>query len=209
MEGNGLKEELLGNGPGVADTDGALVLIRHGETDWNAAGRLQGRTDVPLNDVGRAQARDAGVALAGGGWNLLVSSPLRRAVETAALIGTASGLELAATLPGLLERDYGRSEGEYLNGLSEPEMTRIFGAAEAEEAVAERGVGALRRLVRQHPGRRIVAVAHGTLIRLTMSALLGRPHPRVPNAQAVPVDLELLRRYPDGAEPAAVPAAVG
>lgn len=202
----------MGNGHEVADTDGALVLIRHGETDWNAAGRLQGRTDVPLNDVGRAQARNAGTALAGGGWDLLVSSPLRRAVETATLIGAASGLELALTLPGLLERDYGRSEGEYLNGLSEPEMTRIFGAAEAEEDVAERGVAALRRLVRQHPGRRIVAVAHGTLIRLTMSALLGRPHPRVPNAQAVPVDLQLLRQYrvaeEAAAEPDAVPAAV-
>jgi len=206
MVRNGLKEELLADALGVADTDGALVLIRHGETDWNAAGRLQGRTDVPLNDVGRAQARQAGAALAGGGWDLLVSSPLQRAVETATLIGAAAGLELALTLPGLLERNYGRSEGEYLNGLSEPEMTRIFGVAEAEDAVAERGAAALRRLVDEHPGRRIIAVAHGTLIRLTMSALLGRQHPRVPNAQAVPVDLELLRQHPAGTAPAATAA---
>ncbi|MCG2620789.1 histidine phosphatase family protein [Arthrobacter sp. I2-34] len=199
----------MDNAHGLTDTDGALVLIRHGETDWNAAGRLQGRTDIPLNDVGRGQARDAGAALAGGGWDLLVSSPLQRAVETARIIGAAAGLELALTLPGLLERDYGRCEGEYLNGLSEPEMTPIFGAAEAEAEVAARGVAALRELAGRHPGRRIVAVAHGTLIRLTMSALLGRPHPRVPNAQAVPVDLELLRRYPAAEEPAAVPAAAG
>ncbi|MFD1213106.1 histidine phosphatase family protein [Arthrobacter sp. GCM10027362] len=194
------------NGPGLADTNGALVLIRHGETDWNAAGRLQGRTDIPLNDVGRGQARAAGAALAGAGWDLLVSSPLQRAVETARIIGAVSGLQLEHRLPGLLERDYGRSEGEYLNGLSEPEMTRLFGAAESEDAVAGRGIAALRRLVGDHPGRRIVAVAHGTLIRLTMSALLGRPHPRVPNAQAVPVDLGLLARYGAGQEPAEVPA---
>ncbi|NKX51472.1 histidine phosphatase family protein [Arthrobacter deserti] len=187
---------------------GALVLIRHGETDWNAAGRLQGRTDIPLNEVGRAQAREAGAALAGGGGNMLVASPLQRAAETATIIGAKSGLRLELKLPELLERDYGQSEGEYLNGLSEPEMTRIFGAAESEDAVAARGVAALRRLVRDHPGRRIVAVAHGTLIRLTMSALLGRPHPRVPNAHAVPVDLELLRQHRPGEELRGAPAPV-
>jgi probable phosphoglycerate mutase len=185
----------LRNGHGQGRNGGALVLVRHGETDWNAAGRLQGRTDIELNDVGRAQAREAGAALAGGGWDLLVSSPLQRAVETARIIGATAGLELELTLPGLLERDYGHSEGEYLNGLSEPEMTRIFGAAEAEDTVAERGIAALRGLVREHPGRRIIAVAHGTLIRLTMSALQGRAHPRVPNAQAVPVELDLLHAY--------------
>ncbi|NKX53062.1 histidine phosphatase family protein [Arthrobacter sp. E918] len=178
-----------------------MVLVRHGQTDWNAAGRLQGRTDIPLNDVGRGQARAAGRALAGGGWDLLVSSPLGRAAETARIIGECTGLELERHEPGLLERDYGTAEGEYLNGLAEAELARIFGVAEAEHAVAARGTAALRRLVGEHPGRRIIAVAHGTLIRLTVSALRGTAHPRVLNGQAVAVDLDLLQE--GGREPAA------
>lgn len=169
-----------------------LVLVRHGQTDWNAEGRLQGRSDIPLNGVGRAQARDAAGMLAGGPWDLLVSSPLVRATETADLIGAGLGLQRSQTVEGLLERDYGSAEGSLMHGLSEPEATRLLGAAETEEEVAQRGLVTLRDLLETYPDRAIIAVTHGTYMRLTLSALLGRPHPRISNGEAVEVELELL-----------------
>jgi broad specificity phosphatase PhoE len=91
-----------------------LVLIRHGRTAWNAERRIAGRTDVELDDVGRAQARAAGAAL--GTVAELRTSPLVRAVETAELLGTG----LAATLDeSFIELDYGDAEGMVLAGANE------------------------------------------------------------------------------------------
>jgi broad specificity phosphatase PhoE len=70
-----------------------VLLVRHGETDYNATGRFQGRTDTPLNDRGRAQSRALACALAGEGLAALYSSPLARARETAKIIGARLGLE--------------------------------------------------------------------------------------------------------------------
>ena len=68
---------------------GRLVVVRHGQTDWNKAGRMQGSSDIPLNDRGREQAHEAGRALAEQNefWNYLGASPLSRAQETARIIG--------------------------------------------------------------------------------------------------------------------------
>ena len=169
-----------------------LVLVRHGETEWNRERRLQGRTDNPLNSAGRAQARRAERELAVETWDVVVSSPMLRAVETAGFIAGACGLQLARTVPELIERDYGTAEGALLNGLSEPELTAALGIGEPEPEVTRRGLAALQGLAVQYPGRRIIAVAHGTLIRLTLSALTGRVHPRVLNGEAVEVPLGLL-----------------
>ncbi|MCC3299066.1 histidine phosphatase family protein [Arthrobacter caoxuetaonis] len=169
-----------------------LVLVRHGETDWNQERRLQGRTDNPLNGVGRAQARTAGLLLAADPWSVVVSSPLLRAVQTAHIIADAAGLQPAGTMAELIERDYGSAEGLHLNGLTEPEFTAALGTGEPERAVARRGLAALRGLASQFPGQRIIAVAHGTLIRLTLSELTGQRCPRVLNGEVVEVPLAAL-----------------
>ncbi|MET0318796.1 MAG: histidine phosphatase family protein, partial [Rhodococcus fascians] len=78
-----------------------LALVRHGETDWNLHGRLQGSSDIPLNDTGRAQAREAVYELSDHSWDLLVSSPLSRAAETADIIGSHLGISRTATYPDL------------------------------------------------------------------------------------------------------------
>jgi uncharacterized phosphatase len=170
----------------------ALALVRHGQTAWNEAGRLQGSTDIPLDATGREQAAAGGAELAGRQWDVLVSSPLGRAVETAQIIGGRIGLEPAKSVAELRERDYGPLEGQYLEGLSEPEYNRLHAGAEPEDEVAERGLKALCRLFEEYPGQRIIVVAHGTLIRLTMSALLGQPHPRLANCEVVDVEPEML-----------------
>ena len=154
-------------------TTTTFALIRHGQTDWNAAARIQGATDIPLNDVGRGQATDAVDPLSRYDWDLIVSSPLSRAAETADLIGEQLGLDSARRISGLIERNYGPAEG--LGAGAELEALRFpggFHGAETEHDVATRGIDALHQLANQHPGARIIVVAHGTLIRLSLEHAL-------------------------------------
>ncbi|MFI7483569.1 histidine phosphatase family protein [Kocuria sp. M1R5S2] len=176
------------------NTTGRIVLIRHGQTDWNLQERLQGATDVPLNATGREQARAAGRRLRAEGahWDVLVSSPLDRAVQTARSIGAALDLELSRTYEELVERGFGPYEGTSLAGLPESERQRVLAAAEPADAVARRGLAALRRIREEHPGRNVLVVAHGSLIRLTVSELDGEAHPRVRNCEVVPVRVAAL-----------------
>ena len=127
-----------------------LVLVRHGETDWNWERRLQGHTDNPLNTAGRAQARKAGRLLAADHWDVVVSSPLLRAEQTADHIADAVGLQPAGTVPELIERDYGSAEGMHLNGLTEPQLTAALRIGEPEQAVALRGDRKSTRLNSSH-----------------------------------------------------------
>jgi broad specificity phosphatase PhoE len=87
-----------------------LLLVRHGETDWNAEGRLQGHTDMPLNDLGRRQARALADELAGDGIEAVYSSDLARASETAEIVAERLGLPVGLD-PDLREKDWGTWEG--------------------------------------------------------------------------------------------------
>ena len=170
-----------------------FALIRHGQTAWNAQQRIQGATDIPLNDTGRGQATDAVTALSGYDWDFLVSSPLSRAAETADLI--AAGLELDVTrrIPGLVERDYGPAEG--LRAGDELKALRFpggFHGAESESDVAERAIDSLELLAREHPGARIIIVTHGTLIRLALTKAFARDVDTIDNAA-----LTLVRHHAD------------
>ena len=163
-----------------------FALVRHGQTDWNAVGRIQGATDVPLNDVGRGQATDAVGPLSSFEWDFIVASPLSRAAETADIIAVDLDLEVTRLLPDLVERNYGPAEG--LSAGPELDTLRVegdssnFRGAEAELSVATRGLGALRRLHEDYPGARIIVVCHGTLIRLSLIAALEREIPPILNA---------------------------
>ena len=160
-----------------------FALIRHGQTDWNAALRIQGSTEVPLNDTGRGQATDAVGALSGYEWDFVVSSPLSRASETADLIAAGLRIDVARLIPSLVERDYGPAEG--LTAGPELEALRIpngFRGAESEASVASRGVGSLALLAEEHPGARIVVVSHGTLLRLSLNRLFDDEFASIDNA---------------------------
>jgi uncharacterized phosphatase len=160
-----------------------FALVRHGQTDWNAQRRLQGSTDIPLNDVGRAQARDAVAVLSGYEWDAIVSSPLSRAAETADLIAAGLGLTVARRVPELTERSFGPAEG--MQAGPELDALRISGGfrgAESEDEAASRGLAALEALAEEFPGRRVLVVAHGTLIRVSLSRAIGRTLQSVENA---------------------------
>jgi len=171
-----------------------FALIRHGQTDWNAALRIQGATDIPLNDVGRGQATESAAPLSAFEWDFVVSSPLSRAAETADLIAADLDLAVKHRIPGLIERNYGPAEG--LQAGEELEALRFpggFHGAETESAVAERGIDALQQLAREHPGARIIVVSHGTLIRLSLERALERSIGSIQNAS-----LNLVHHHPAG-----------
>lgn len=160
-----------------------FALVRHGQTDWNAEGRLQGSTDIPLNDVGRGQARAAVAALSGYEWDAVVSSPLSRAAETADIIAAGLGISVARRVPELAERSFGPAEG--LQDSPELDALRIpggFRGAEGEDEAARRGLAALEALAEEFHGRRVLAVAHGTLLRVSLSLAVGRTLERIDNA---------------------------
>lgn len=154
-----------------------FALIRHGQTDWNAEFRIQGTTDIPLNELGRGQAAAAVAPLAAfhgdeRDWDFIISSPLSRAADTADFIAAGLGIDVKHRLPTIVERNYGDAEG--LQAGPELEALRVpngFLAAESEADVAQRGVEALQNLAQEFPGARIIVVSHGTLIRLTLNKI--------------------------------------
>jgi probable phosphoglycerate mutase len=145
-----------------------IALVRHGQTDWNAAGLFQGSSDTPLNDVGRAQAAESAARLTAQPWDAVVSSPLSRARETAAIIADVLGIPLGAAYPELVERDYGPFEGT-------PSLDSVKSDPRIEPltSVVQRGHAALARIGAEHPGGLVLAIAHGTIIRYTLSDLVG------------------------------------
>ncbi|MGN6327216.1 histidine phosphatase family protein [Pseudolysinimonas sp.] len=153
-----------------------LALIRHGQTDWNRDDRLQGSSDIPLNDAGRAQAHAAAGALAAvGTWHAIVSSPLSRARETAEIIARDLGLELGPSYPDLVERDYGALEGTSSSAAVAAHPHRDYPGAETLDEVATRGRRALDEIADAYGEQQVVIVAHGTLIRYTLASLAGHP----------------------------------
>jgi probable phosphoglycerate mutase len=160
-----------------------FALVRHGQTDWNAERRLQGATDIPLNDVGRSQARDAVAVLAPYEWDAIVSSPLSRAAETADLIAEGLGLTVSRRVPELTERSFGPAEG--MQAGPELDALRIpggFKGAESEDEAADRGLAALEALAEEFRGRRLLVVTHGTLLRVSLSRAIGQTLSSVDNA---------------------------
>jgi broad specificity phosphatase PhoE len=152
-----------------------LLLVRHGETDWNAEGRLQGHTDTPLNELGRRQARALAEELAGDGIEAVYSSDLARARETAEIVGARLGLPVALE-PDLRERDWGTWEG-----LTGAERERVELVAEATEEHRERTLHALRAIASRHAGGRVLVVTHGGSLRRVQAAVTGIALPVVEN----------------------------
>ena len=152
-----------------------ILLVRHGETDWNRERRIQGHTDVPLNDEGRRQARALAADLHGEHVDAFYSSDLARAVETAAIVaGTRS---LAVTeVGGLRERHFGTWEGLSDVEAAErfPEATRetweVWGDGESREEMTERVLTALDAIAASHPNETVVVVTHGGPMRVVLRA---------------------------------------
>jgi broad specificity phosphatase PhoE len=136
-----------------------LLLVRHGETDWNAERRWQGHTDVPLNDRGREQARGLAEQLAGEPVDAIYASDLSRATETAEIVGARLGVPVVVD-PELREIDVGSREG-----LTGEEVGEREWDGEPHAAHGERVLRAVHRIVAAHPAGRVLVVAHGGCLR--------------------------------------------
>lgn len=182
---------------------GSLTLIRHGQTDWNKQCLMQGSSDIPLNDVGRQQAHDTAAALKARGlsYDVVVASPLSRALETAQIIAADFGLTVSATYDGLVERSYGEAEGLDISEEARRTPDAFYAGVESERSVYLRGIETLRKIVSDYPNQRVIAVSHGSLIRRALSATQGEEFGTVANAEPFQVHLPGLTSWSVDNEP--------
>lgn len=162
-----------------------IIIIRHGETEWNKTGRFQGHSDVPLSAEGRAQAAMLGENLAVDHVDMIYASDLTRAMETAAPLAARFGLPVISD-PQLRELNFGAWEGRNFNDVNaeNPNAMKNFYTDPEQADIPEsepfpefqrRIAGRVREIVAQERGKRIVIVSHGASIRILLADLLSMP----------------------------------
>lgn len=186
------------------DRDGRILfLFRHGETDWNRDGRLQGHTDTPLNATGFAQAQALSESLRPHRLDVIVSSDLWRARQTAQIVAEALQVPLIIEA-GLRETNVGAAEGllwaeaktRFGEGLTErwySDGDVAFPGGETGIATCRRGLAALRRFTAAYPYQRIGVSTHGAMVRQLMRHALPPGSPPAPARNTV---LYVLRYEP-------------
>ncbi len=167
-----------------------LILVRHGQTEWNREKRFRGQFDIPLNQTGMEQARITAARIDRNYQPAAVyASPLGRAVKTAEIIAETLGLT-ASIHPDLLDIDYGELKG--LNGEEAhnafPEVMRLwltapgqahFPNGESLDAVRERADRFLKFVHTEHESQAIVAVGHTVINRILLLSILGLDNDRL------------------------------
>ena len=162
-----------------------ICFIRHGETDWNTAKRIQGQTDIPLNDTGKGQALAMAFNAAHYNFSAIYSSDLIRAYDTAQMAAARRGLEVKK-LPQLRERHFGIFQGITADEGAQryPEAYAHYKARDPEydfetgESMlrfAERVSEAVELMVKHHSGQTIAAVCHAGVLDIVYRKATGRP----------------------------------
>ncbi|MDH4189771.1 MAG: histidine phosphatase family protein [Betaproteobacteria bacterium] len=161
-----------------------LCLVRHGETSWNAEGRVQGQTDVPLSELGHAQARAVAATLAGERFEALYTSDLVRVRQTAQPAAETLGLAARAE-KNLRERHYGQFEALTYREAKErfpEEYARFrerdpefdFGGGESLRAFQQRTIACVAAIAAQHPGAAVLVFTHGGVLEMVFRRAAGR-----------------------------------
>lgn len=163
----------------------SFYFIRHGETDWNKAGVMQGHTDIPLNDTGISQAQAAARAFATLPVQRVYCSDLLRARRTAEIINAERGLPMSVE-PMLRERSFGIFEGKTRDAMQEMRAQLAAAGAPLEEsgyplmpeaepyaAFRDRVVTAVNNALVAHPAEQILFVAHGGVFRMLSRTICG------------------------------------
>jgi probable phosphoglycerate mutase len=169
-----------------------LCITRHGETDWNQQGILQGWTDVTLNAPGRQQAREMAARFDGTGFSAVWSSPLLRARETAEIIAPLLRLPFPNLHRGLMERNFGVFQGVPKSELAELNPVELqlilkrnpdghFEGGESMDDFADRVLGALVAIGRESAGDLALIVTHGWVMDVVTRHVMGLPRSAILN----------------------------
>lgn len=160
-------------------TKTTLGLLRHGQTDWNIDFRLQGVTDIPLNETGIAQAKDAAFVIKAQDWDLIITSPLSRARDTAQIVADLYNFSKVAVEPLLLERSFGEAEGlSHEEWRAKYSDTNTVPGGESHSDLEKRAQLLLDTLAANYSGKRVLAVSHGALIRVLLRIVSQGEFPR-------------------------------
>lgn len=149
-----------------------IYLIRHGETDWNLWGKVQGREDIPLNETGRKQAKKCADVLEKSGAKIIVSSPLARAVETADIISGSLNNAKVIIDEALIERDFGDLSGmtydrrKYFDSFGHNEET-----VEPIDKLSKRLMDCIQKYAVEYCNQDIIMVSHGAAINSVIMVL--------------------------------------
>ena len=160
-----------------------ILLIRHGQTEWNRIERFRGQIDVPLNGTGRRQAEALATRLADSPIAAVYAGPLSRARDTAKPIADALGLPVQV-LDGFLDINYGAWAGLTPQEAAErdPEMARLWRTAphrvrpaggESLDDIRERALASVSRVIEEHPDDIVVAVGHQVVNKVLLCAIIG------------------------------------
>jgi len=169
-----------------------VCVARHGETDWNIAGILQGWTDVPINDQGRRQAYELVGGFSHAKFSKVYSSPLIRSLETAEIIARSLRLDSPECHDGLKERNFGviqgipKSELADLNPVLLQQILKRNPAIDFEEGesmdeFADRVLDAISSIAKPNAGKRILAITHGWVMDVITRHIASRPRSTILN----------------------------
>ena len=160
-------------------TNTHIGLFRHGQTDWNVNFLLQGVTDIPMNSTGIEQVRTAARSLNRNDWDLILTSPLGRARQTAEIIAKQKGFSNIQQEDLLIERSFGEAEGlAYEQWKSKYSNLDEIPGGESKSDLTRRSLLLLETFINTHPGKRILAISHGALIRTVLGITSENQLPR-------------------------------
>jgi broad specificity phosphatase PhoE len=147
-------------------TETVLGMLRHGQTDWNITFRIQGSSDIPLNETGIAQAHTAAEVIDGSAWDVIIASPLSRALHTAQIVANRHGFDEVEVEPLLTERSFGEAEGmEYAEWKAGHTDHALIPGVETLSELEVRVRELLSHIATKYSGKRVLAVSHGAFIR--------------------------------------------
>jgi uncharacterized phosphatase len=160
-------------------TETNFGLFRHGQTDWNINFLLQGITDIPMNQTGIEQVRTAAKAINKDDWDIVLTSPLTRAMQTAEIIADSLGFDVVMQEQLLIERSFGEAEG-----LSHEQWKQKYSnldeipGGESKSQLLTRSQLLLDTVSTGFAGKRVLAISHGALIRTLIAIASNNELPR-------------------------------
>ena len=160
-------------------TNTHLGLLRHGQTDWNINFLLQGVTDIPMNQTGIEQVKLAAQAIRAEDWDVVLTSPLSRARQTAEIIASQHGYNEIIEQELLIERSFGEAEGlSHEQWRAKYSNLDVIPGGESRTQLAERSMLLLETISQELAGKRVLAISHGALIRALIAIASNNELPR-------------------------------